>query len=272
MELRNKVVVITGSGGGLGEACARRFTAEGAKVVVTDIDAGGVERVSQSIGSVGLAADITVEANVQAVAELARRTYGEIDLWFSNAGYAGSRQPGDLQGNDLWDRTWNLHVMSHVYATRAVLPAMLARGDGYLVQTASVVALAAQADKAAYSVTKHAALALAEWLALTFRPKGIKVSCFCPGPMLTPMLLSNDYPPDHPVLRAALTPEEAADLLVSSIRQERFLILDSDAGESSLRAKAADYEKWLTDLSSVFSSPDIGGTSAGGLRPADPTQ
>jgi NAD(P)-dependent dehydrogenase (short-subunit alcohol dehydrogenase family) len=248
VKLGDKVVVITGSGGGIGEACARRFNAEGAKVVVTDIDADGVERVSQEIRSVGLVTDITLESNVQAVAELARRTYGEVDLWFSNAGFAGPRQPGDTQGNDIWELTWRLHVMSHVFAVRAVLPSMLARGDGYLLQTSSLVALSTQPDKVAYSVTKHAALALAEWLAVSYRPRGIKVSCFCPGPMLTPMLLSNDFPADHPVLRQALTPAQVADLLVTAIGQERFLILDSDNGTQSLTAKAADYDLWLTDF------------------------
>jgi NAD(P)-dependent dehydrogenase (short-subunit alcohol dehydrogenase family) len=248
VELRDKVVVITGSGGGIGEACAVRFSAEGAKVVVTDRDAAGVERVSQSIRTVGLAVDISMEANVKAVARLARDTYGEIDLWFSNAGFSGPRQPGDLQEDSIWDSLWRLHVMAHVFAARTVLPSMLARGHGYLMQTASVVALSAQADKAAYSVTKHAALALAEWLAISYRASGIKVSCFCPGPMLTPMLLSNDFPPDHPVLKTALTPDQVADLLVSAIGEERFLIVDSDMGEGSLKAKAADYDHWIAGM------------------------
>jgi NAD(P)-dependent dehydrogenase (short-subunit alcohol dehydrogenase family) len=127
MQLDGKVVVVTGSGNGIGEAFARRFTAEGAKVVVTDIEVDAVERVAADVGGVGLAVDITVEDNVRAVAELARKTYGEIDVWFSNAGYSGPPQPGDLQDNAIWDLTWRLHVMSHVYAARAVLPAMVAR-------------------------------------------------------------------------------------------------------------------------------------------------
>lgn len=245
MKLHGKVVVITGSGGGIGEACARRFTTEGAKVVVTDIDPAGVERVSKSIGTVGLAVDITVGESVRAVADLARRTYGEIDLWFSNAGYAGPRQPGELQDDWVWELGWQLHVMAHVYAAREVLPAMLERGDGYLLQTASVVALATQPDKAAYTVTKHAALSLAEWLAMTYGPRGIKVSCFCPGAMLTPMLLSNEFPADHPILKTAATPEAVADRLVRAIEDERFLILDSSVGMESLAAKANDYEQWI---------------------------
>ncbi|WP_018500265.1 SDR family NAD(P)-dependent oxidoreductase [Parafrankia discariae] len=248
MRLAGRVVVITGSGGGLGEACARRFTAEGAKVVVTDVDPAGVERVSSEIGGVGLAADITVEDNVRAVADLARRAYGEIDVWFSNAGAAGPRQPGDVQANAWWDSSWQLHVMSHVYAVREVLPAMLERGEGYLLQTASVVALSTQAEKAAYSVTKHAALALSEWLAAAYRPRGVRVSCFCPGAMLTPMLLANDLPADHPVLRSAPSADAQADLLVRAIDEERFLIVDSARGPDALRAKLTDYDRWIDGL------------------------
>jgi short-subunit dehydrogenase len=126
---------------------------------------------------------------------------------------------------------------------------MLKRGEGYLLQTASVVALATQPDKAAYSVTKHAALALAEWLATSYGPKGIKVSCFCPGAMLTPMLLSNNIPADHSVLKTAAAPEAVADRLVKAIDEERFLILDSSVGLESLTAKANDYQQWILDSS-----------------------
>jgi NAD(P)-dependent dehydrogenase (short-subunit alcohol dehydrogenase family) len=245
MKLAGKVVVITGSGGGIGEGCARRFAAEGAKVVVTDIDPAGVERVSSAIGSVGLAADIRQESGVRAVADLARRTYGEVDVWFSNAGVSGPSQFGKVQENAQWETAWDLHVMSHVYAAREVLPSMLERGDGYLLQTASVIALALEADKAAYSVTKHAALSLAEWLAASYRKRGIKVSCFCPGPMATPMLLEGYPDPEHPVRKRALTPEQVADLLVKAIDSEQFLILDSSIGPDSLQAKLTDYEGWI---------------------------
>ena len=129
---------------------------------------------------------------------------------------------------------------------------MIERGDGYLLQTASIVALSAQVEKASYSVTKHAALAFSEWLAITYRPKGVKVSCFCPGPMLTRMLLSNDFPPDHPVLRSALTPDQVAELLVQGIDAERFLIVDTDDAAAPLAAKAADYDRWIADAGANF--------------------
>lgn len=245
MELSGKVVVVTGSGHGIGAAFARRFTSEGAKVVVTDQDAAAVTAVAAEIGSVGLACDITVEENVHNVAELARSTYGEIDVWYSNAGFSGPRQPGELSDNGLWDLGWNLHVMSHVYAAREVLPSMLERGDGYLLQTSSVTAVTTQIEKASYTVTKAAALSLAEWLAVNYRPKGIKVSCFCPGPMLTQMLLSNNFPEGHPVLSMALRPEEVAELVLRGIGAERFLIVDSDSALGALRAKADDYDAWV---------------------------
>jgi NAD(P)-dependent dehydrogenase (short-subunit alcohol dehydrogenase family) len=254
MKLRDKVVVITGSGGGIGEACARRFATEGAKVVVTDINADGVERVSDAIGTVGLAGDITAEDTVRAVAELARSTYGEVDIWFSNAGYAGPPLAGDIAADHLWNLSWRLHVMSHVYAVRQLLPSMLRRGDGYLLQTASVVAMATHPDKAAYAVTKHAALAFSEWLALTYRPKGIKVSCFCPGAMRTPMLMADGIPADHPAVQNAATPEEVAERLVLGIDAERFLIVDSTVGPDSLTAKGADYERWISDMTAVINS------------------
>jgi NAD(P)-dependent dehydrogenase (short-subunit alcohol dehydrogenase family) len=249
VKLGGKVVVVTGSGNGIGEAFAHRFTAEGAKVVVTDIEEDAVARVSEAVGTVGLACDITVEDNVRAVADLARRTYGDIDVWFSNAGYSGPRQPGEIQDDALWAQGWNLHVMAHVHAVREVLPAMLESGDGYLLQSASIVSLSAQADKASYSVTKHAALALAEWLALSYRPRGVKVSCFCPGPMRTRMLLSNELPDDHPILQAALTPEQVAELLVRGIDAERFLIVDDQRAADVLTAKAADYDGWIDRMS-----------------------
>jgi NAD(P)-dependent dehydrogenase (short-subunit alcohol dehydrogenase family) len=245
VKLKDKVVVVTGSGNGIGEAFAHRFAAEGARVVVTDIDAVGVDRVVKAIDGVGLAADITNEDNVGAVADLARQAYGPIDIWFSNAGYSGPPQPADLQGNEIWDLTWGLHVMSHVYAARQVLPSMVERGEGYLLQTASVVALTSQPDKVTYSVTKHAALALAEWLAIHYRPKGVRVSCFCPGAMMTQMLRSNGFAADHPVMLSAMSPPDVADLVVRGIDAERFLILGDGVSTAALVEKAEDYDGWI---------------------------
>lgn len=249
MKLAGKIAVITGSGNGIGEAFARRFTAEGAKVIVTDIEAASAERVAADIGAHALAADITREEEVLRVADFARAKHGRIDVWFSNAGWSGPRQPGDLQDNATWDLSWNLHVMSHVYACRAVLPEMVARGEGYLLQTASSTALEIQPEKIAYSVTKHAALALAESLALHYRPKGIGVSCFCPAAMLTRMFLSNNIPEDHPVYQAAVTPEQVAEIVVRGMEVEQFLLTTVPDTLEGFRRKAADYEDWFSSLS-----------------------
>jgi NAD(P)-dependent dehydrogenase (short-subunit alcohol dehydrogenase family) len=247
MKLKDKVVVVTGSGNGIGEAFARRFTREGAKVVVTDLEADAARRVAAEIGAVALPGDITSEDTVKAVAELARKTHGRIDIWYSNAGWSGPREPGELQDNAVWDMTWKLHVMSHVFAARAVLPEMLARGEGYLIATASSVALGLQMDKLTYSVTKHAALTLSEWLAAHYRARGIRVSCFCPGPMDTRMLASNNLPPDHRVFKTLLSREQVADLLVRGIDEEKFLIVQTGPTTTSeqLLTKGRDYEAWL---------------------------
>ena len=247
MDLDDKVAVVTGSGNGIGEAVAHRFKAEGAKVVVTDIETDSVDRVTAAIGGVGLAADMTVESDVLAVTDLAREAYGEIDIWFSNAGYTGAPEPGVIQANEVWDLTRHLHVMAHVYAARALLPSMVERGDGYLLNTASEVAFSTHPDKVAYAATKHAALAWSEWLAIHYRPRGIKISCFCPGPMLTRMLLSNEWPDDHPAIKAAIPSNEIAEILVRGIGEERFPILAGNRIED-LRAKARDYEQWIIDM------------------------
>ena len=260
MKLDGKVAVVTGSGNGIGEAIARRFAAEGARVVVTDIEPDAVARVADGIGTVGLAADITEPDSVRAVAELARTTYGEVDVWLSNAGVAGPRQPGNLQDDSLWELMWRLHVMSHLHAAREVLPSMIDRGNGYLLQTASSVALSTQPEKAAYSVTKHAALALAEWLAVQYRRLGVKVSCFCPGPMLTRMLLSNEFAPDSPALAQALTPQQVADVVVEGIAAERFLITTRPGNERVLTEKGTDYDAWISQAAAQFlGSPPLAG-------------
>jgi NAD(P)-dependent dehydrogenase (short-subunit alcohol dehydrogenase family) len=245
MELARKVAVVTGSGNGIGEAIAKRFAAEGAKVLVTDIERESVDRVAAEIGCPGMAVDITVESNVQQVVALAEERLGPVDIWHSNAGIAGPRQPGDVQDDALWDAMWRLHVMSHVYASRALLPSMLERGDGYLIATASNTALSLQVEKLAYSVSKRGTLALCEWLAANFRPKGVKVSCFCPGAMRTRMFAANGFAEDSPALTNARTPEQVAEVIVQGIRAEKFLILTDPGDLAALSERASGYDTWL---------------------------
>ncbi|OHV48405.1 SDR family oxidoreductase [Pseudofrankia sp. BMG5.36] len=271
MDVAGKVAVVTGSGNGIGEAIAKRLAAEGASVVVTDIERDNVTRVANEIGTVGLEADVTKEDEVKAVARLARETYGRIDIWHSNAGLAGPRQPDSLQDDDLWNGMWRLHVLAHLYAAREVLPEMVARGDGYLLQTASSVALATQPEKVGYAVTKHAALAFSEWLAVRYRPRGVKVSCFCPGPMLTRMLLSNGFAADDPAISGALTPEQVADLVVRALADERFLILTQPDDVRALVGKGTDYDAWVDDYSRLLSTSSVGAAGAADAQESRPS-
>jgi NAD(P)-dependent dehydrogenase (short-subunit alcohol dehydrogenase family) len=254
MNLDGKVAVVTGSGNGIGAAIARRFAAEGAKVLVTDIEAEAARRVGEEIGTAWAAADVTVEADVQRLAATAAAELGPVDLWHSNAGFAGRREPGSLQDDATWDRMWRLHVLAHLFAARAVLPSMLARGDGYLLATASTTALSTQVEKAAYGVTKRGALALSEWLAISYRGKGIKVSCYCPGAMLTRMFAANGYSEDSPAYQGALTPEQVADVIVKGIEAEEFLILNNPADVAVLADKAADYDGWIDTKTASFAA------------------
>ena len=243
MELADKVVVVTGAASGIGRALAQRFAAEGARgVVVSDRDAEGAVTVATGIGddrAMAVTTDVSVEADVQ---ELVRRTedrFGPIDLFCSNAGIATS---GGVEApNEAWQQIWDINVMAHVYAARAVLPAMLARGEGYLLNTASAAGLLSQIGSAPYAVTKHAAVAFAEWLSITHGDEGIRVSCLCPQGVRTNML-GNGGALLGPT---AIEPEQVADAVVEGLRAETFLILPHPEVREYFRRKGDDYDRWL---------------------------
>lgn len=254
MKIAGKVIVITGAANGVGAAAARRFAAEGAKLILTDIEDTPLQHVAESIGARALAGDITRETTVTAVAALAQQQHGRIDIWFSNAGWSGAAGHGVLPDTASWQLAWDLHVMAHVHAARTVLPGMLARGEGYLLHTASIVALAMQTDRAHYSVTKHAALSFSEWLAVNFRPQGVRVSCFCPGAMDTRMFRNSGLPPDHPAWNMAVSLETIADTLVRGIDAEKFLIGSHGPADAApeLSLKVQDYEGWLDAMARMI--------------------
>lgn len=245
MELNGKSVVVTGGGNGIGKALATRFVAEGAKVAIADLDADAVAKVGAEIGALAIAADVSVEADVAHLVERAEAEHGPIDLFASNAGIAigGSVDATDEE----WQRIWDVNVMAHVYAARAVLPSMLDRGEGYLLQTVSAAGLLTNIGAAPYSVTKHAALGLAEWLAVTYGDQGIKVSALCPQGVATNMLLGGRDAGQSVVQAAAgvLQPEEVADVVVQGLRDERFLILPHPEVADYFQRKATDYDRWL---------------------------
>jgi NAD(P)-dependent dehydrogenase (short-subunit alcohol dehydrogenase family) len=245
MELADKVVVVTGGASGIGRALSVRFAAEGARAVaVADRDADGAQRVAAEIGARAIAVptDVSDEAEVRRLVEVTEEAHGPIDLFCSNAGIATG---GGVEAtNDEWQRIWDINVMAHVFAARAVLPGMLARGEGYLLNTASAAGLLSQIGSAPYAVTKHAAVALAEWLSITHGDQGIKVSCLCPQGVRTPML------GDGGALLGpgAIEPEQVADAVVEGLRAEEFLILPHPEVREYFRRKGDDYERWLKGM------------------------
>ena len=248
MRLNDKVVLVTGGANGIGEALVRRFVAEGARgVAIVDRDAKRSLELSQELGptTIGLAADVAREADVIAVVEATVNRFGPIDLLVSNAGIGTGG--GVETPNEAWQEIWEVNLMAHVYAARAVLPGMIARGEGYLLNTASAAGLLTNIGAAPYSVTKHAAVALAEWLAITHGDQGIKVSCLCPQGVRTNMLLAGADDPAGAVVLAqgAIEPAQVAEAVVRGLEAEHFLILPHPEVLTHLQRKAGDYDRWL---------------------------
>jgi NAD(P)-dependent dehydrogenase (short-subunit alcohol dehydrogenase family) len=247
MKLAGKVAVVTGGASGIGRALCRRFAIEGARgIVVADLDTAGAEQVAHETGGLPVSADVGREPDIIRLVEQATSAYGAIDLFCSNAGIAidGGVSVADFE----WQRIWSINCMAHVYAARAVLPGMLERGEGYLLQTASAAGLLSQIGSAPYSVTKHAAVAFAEWLAITYRDRGIRVSCLCPQGVRTNMLAGVDSGTARFLLEGALEPEQVADAVVASLADERFLILPHPEVGDYFRRKADDYDRWLRGM------------------------
>jgi len=238
-------VVVTGGGGGIGGALCRRFAADGARqVVVSDIDREAAAAVAAEIGGAAVRADVTVESDVASLVRGIEATHGRVDIYCSNAGIAVGGGP---EASDAaWRQSWDVHVMAHVYAARALLPGMLARGEGYLVGTISAAALLNHVLAAPYAVTKAAGLSFFEWMAIAYYDQGIRLSVVCPQGVRTAMLAQEG---ERNFLTAgALDPEQVADAVANGIHDERFLILPhADVGEFFLR-KASDYDRWLRGM------------------------
>jgi len=247
VNIQDKVIVVTGGGNGIGRALCRRFVSEGAKaVVVADLNSAAAQQVATDIGGTPIAADVSREDDVRRLVELTTAQHGPIDLFCSNAGIAVN---GDEHSPDAeWSRCWDVNVMAHVYAARAVLPAMLARGTGYLLQTVSAAGLLTHPQSATYAVTKHASLAFAEWLSIAYGDRGIKVSALCPQGVRTDMLLRAELEGRSFLMETALEPEQVADDVVKGIADERFLILPHADVAEYVRRKATDHERWLRGM------------------------
>jgi NAD(P)-dependent dehydrogenase (short-subunit alcohol dehydrogenase family) len=243
VDLRDKVIVITGGASGIGAAMARRFATEGPRaLVLADIDLEAAAQVAEEVGGVAVLSDVADPGSNEDLIESTTGRFGPIDLFCANAGIG---QVGDEQSDvAVWDRMWAINVMSHVYAARHLIPAWVARGEGYFLVTASAAGLLTNLKAAQYSVTKHAAVAFAEWLAVTYGDAGVKVSALCPQFVNTPLLEGSEA---FQALGAnhTLEPDEVADAVVSGLADERFLILPHPEVEKYFQNKANDYERWL---------------------------
>ena len=244
MELHGRVVVVTGGASGIGAACARALCTEGAKVAVADVNVEGARAVADDIGAIAVSCDVGKEEDVGALVKTCETELGEIDLFFSNAAVATGGDPISTPV-DTWQQQWQINVMGHVYAVRAVLPSMLARGDGYLVHTASMAGILTSQGNLTYATTKHAVVGLAEWLSITYHDRGIRTSLLAPLGVNTPMLGGGDSPFARAAAGPVKEPEEVADMVVQSIRDERFLILTDEIAQTWMERKTNDLERWL---------------------------
>jgi NAD(P)-dependent dehydrogenase (short-subunit alcohol dehydrogenase family) len=255
MRLTGKVIVVTGGGNGIGRALCRRFAAEGAKaIVVADVNDAAARQVADEIGGTAVSTDVSREADIVALVTQTIARHGAIDLFCSNAGIAVN---GDEHTSDAeWSRCWDVNVMAHVYAARAVIPHMLERGGGYLLQTVSAAGLLTHPRSATYAVTKHASLAFGEWLSMTYGDRGIIVSALCPQGVRTDMLRRAEAEGTRRsfLLDSALEPEQVADDVVTGLEGERFLILPHGEVAEYVRRKAVDPDRWLRGMRRLASN------------------
>ena len=248
MQIKDQVIVVTGGASGIGKALCERFARDGARaVIVADIDQVGIDQTVASIATLtkalGIRADVAKEQDIKALVTQTINVFGQIDLFCSNAGIftAGNENVTTA----AWQQIWDINVMSHIFAARAVLPAMLERGEGYLLNTSSAAGLLSQVGSAPYSVTKHAAIGFAEWLSITYGNRGIKVSVLCPQAVRTKMTAVGDGDGGVAGLDGMLEPEQLADTVVETLAAERFLVLPHPEVLTYMRRKTDDYDRWL---------------------------
>ncbi len=246
MEVQDKTIVVTGGASGIGKAMCERFAAEGARqVVVADLNGDGAAAVAERIGSAsGSAAarqvDVGVEAELIDLIDDTESRFGPIDLFCSNAGIGLGK--GLDEPDEVWDTIWRVNTQSHIWVARHLVPKMIARGGGYLLNTASAAGLLTQIGSVTYAVTKHAAVALAEWIAITHGRDGIKVSVLCPQAVRTAMTADG---PGVAGVDGMIEPEQAADAVIEALREERFLVLPHPEVAEYIRRKSTDYDRWL---------------------------
>jgi len=244
MEVRDKIVVVTGGASGIGRAMAERFHREGAaRVVVADLDGSGAATVANGIGGWSMPVDVSDESQIVRLIDETETRFGPIGLFCSNAGIGIGR---GLEAPDaVWEKIWKVNTLAHVYAARNLVPRMAKRGGGYLLNTASAAGLLSQIGSVTYAVTKHAAVALAEWIAITHGRDGIKVSVLCPQAVRTPMTAGGAGVAG---VDGMIEPEAVAECVVEGLRDERFLILPHPTVAEYIKRKTSDYDRWLRGM------------------------
>lgn len=250
MDIRNKVAIVTGGASGIGRSIARRFAADGARgVVVADVNLEHAQAVADEIKGLAVRCDVSKEADIQAMVATARQHYGQVDAYISNAGILGRMGGLDLE-DTLWDAMWNIHGMAHVWAARAVVPEMVARGEGFFLVTASAAGLLTIVESAPYAVTKHAAVAFAEWLRIAYGRKGVQVACLCPQSVQTNMISGTDG--GSAAVNGILAPEVVAQEVVTTMNNGKFLVLPHPEVAQYFRNKGQDYERWIGGMQKMY--------------------
>ncbi len=248
MNVADKTVVVTGGASGIGKALSLRFAEEGARVVVADLLQENARQTTDQIQGLAVVCDVAKEADILNLVARAEQHFGPIDLFCSNAGVCfGEPDFAASASNAQWQTCWDIHVMAHVYAARAVLPGMVERGGGYFLQMASAAGVLNQIGDAAYSTTKHAALGFAEALAITHGDDGVKVSVVCPQYVATPML-GYEEGDDFSAYPGVISPGQLADSVIAGLDEESFLILPHPEVETYRQRKGADYGRWITGM------------------------
>lgn len=251
MDLKNKTIVVTGAGSGIGRCLVGRFAEAGARTVIaSDINSEGAAQTATMYDAIAQTTDVANEADLVQLIETTERDHGPIDLFCSNAGIARGRD--EQAPDDAWNLCWNVNVMAHVHAARHLVPRMIERGGGYFLNTVSAAGLLNQIGGAPYGVTKHAAIGFGEWLALSYKHQGIKVSLLCPQAVNTPMTMSPDENAGFSVSSAAqdgmIEPELVADCTLQGLKDEAFLILPHPEVANYMQRKSSDYDRWISGM------------------------
>ncbi len=249
MDIKGKVAIVTGGASGIGRAAALRFAQGGARgVVVADINADALAPVAEAVGGLAVRCDVSKEADIQALVAAAEARYGQVDVYFSNAGIGGGL--GGFEVDDaVWEACWKIHGMAHVWAARAVVPKMVARGGGYFLITASAAGLLNIVETAPYGVTKHASVAFAEWLSIAYGRQGVKVSCLCPQAVRTGMVPGDGGSAGGDGILSA---EQVAEDIIRVMGEETFLILPHPQVLEYARMKTNNYDRWLGGMQKLY--------------------